>query len=316
MIYLDNAATTFPKPPAVTQAITNAMKKYGANPGRSGHKMSIESALEIYRCRNEISDFFNAEGPEYVVFTLNCTYAANMVLKGLLKPGNHVVISCLEHNAVTRPLRALEEKGITFTQAKVFPGDNDATLNSFREAINDRTALIVCTCASNVWGIRLPISRITALAHQYGVPVMVDAAQGAGVIPIDMQESQIDYLCLSGHKGLYGPMGVGVLIATHKENLLTIIEGGTGTNSVSYIQPNSMPDKFGLVICDGPPGNTIGGRYGLIPVMRTRLSKGTLILLDDASRPDEQNIAERWRQELNAIAEIAGIRKPFYKIIL
>ena len=244
MIYLDNAATTYPKPQSVVYAISNAMKKYGANPGRSGHKLSIESALEIYRCRTEISDFFNAEGPEYVVFTLNCTYAINMVLKGLLKEGNHVVISCLEHNAITRPLRALEEKGITFTEAKVYPEDNEATLNSFREAINDRTALIACTCASNVWGIRLPISRIAALAHSYGIPIMVDGAQGAGHIPIDMQESHIDYLCLSGHKGLYGPMGTGVLIATHKENLMTIIEGGTGTNSISYLQPNSMPDKF------------------------------------------------------------------------
>ena len=244
MIYLDNAATTYPKPPQVYNAMTKAMKKYGANPGRSGHKMSMESALEIYECRRVAAKMFNAPGEDCVAFTLNCTHATNMVLKGLLKPGDNVVTSCLEHNAIMRPLKKLEERGVTHTTAKVYPGDNDKTVDSFRKCITSKTALIVCTCASNVWGIKLPIERIAALAKVYGIPMMVDAAQGAGLVELDMEKYNIDYLCLAGHKGLYGPMGTGMLIASSANRLNTIIEGGTGTNSLSYYQPSDMPEKL------------------------------------------------------------------------
>ncbi len=244
MIYLDNAATTYPKPPIVVNAVARAMRHLGANPGRSGHNMSIAAATEVYECRKSLAKFFNAPGPECVVFTLNCTHAINTVIKGLLKPGDHVVTSCLEHNSINRPLKALEDKGITVTEAKVSPGDNDATVNSFRNAINSKTALIACTHASNVWGVRLPIARICALAHEYNIPVLVDAAQSAGHIPIDIDEMKIDYLCLAGHKGLYGPMGVGVLITPHGDSLSTLVQGGTGTNSESYLQSDIMPEKF------------------------------------------------------------------------
>ena len=135
MIYFDNAATTFPKPRQVTNAVNNALNHYGANPGRSGHNMSIAGAEEIYRCRSAAADMFHAPGPECVIFTLNCTHAMNMVLKGLLRPGDHVVTSCLEHNAVMRPLHALAANDITFTAAQIFPGDNDATVNAFRNAL-------------------------------------------------------------------------------------------------------------------------------------------------------------------------------------
>lgn len=185
MIYFDNAATSYPKPPMVISAVDAALRKYGANPGRSGHAMSLEAAQEVYRCRSDAAEFFHAPGPECVAFTLNCTHATNIVLKGLLKPGDHVVLSCLEHHAVTRPLHALGEQGIQFTEAQVFPGDSDATVDSFRKALNAKTALIVCMHASNVWGVRLPVERIAALGREYGIPIMVDAAQTAGVIPID-----------------------------------------------------------------------------------------------------------------------------------
>lgn len=244
MIYLDNAATTYPKPASVKLAVTQALTKYGANPGRSGHKMSIEASEEVYKCRRIVSDFFNASGPECVVFTLNCTQSTNMVIKGLLKENDHVVISCLEHNAITRPLSALKQIGVTFTEAKVYPEDNDATLNSFRQAITENTKLIACMHASNVCGAKLPVERIAALAHVYDIPILVDAAQSAGIVPIDVSQSGIDYLCISGHKGLYGPMGTGLLITSKGDSLSTIIEGGTGTNSISYLQPQNMPDKF------------------------------------------------------------------------
>lgn len=244
MIYLDNSATTYPKPQKVISSVSNAMKLYGANPGRSGHKMSIQSAEQIYRCRRIAADFFNAEGPECVVFTHNCTCATNFVLKGLLKPGDHVVVSCMEHNAVMRPLKKLSETGIRFTVVSAHPQDNDATLDEFRKGINADTALIVCMHASNVCGLRFPVERIAAMARQYGIPILVDAAQSAGVLPIDLKYSKIDYLCVAGHKGLYGPMGTGMLITRDEQNLDTIIEGGTGTNSMFLEQPSNIPDKF------------------------------------------------------------------------
>ncbi|WP_277668527.1 aminotransferase class V-fold PLP-dependent enzyme [Caproiciproducens galactitolivorans] len=244
MIYLDNAATTYPKPASVQNTVQIALKKYGANPGRAGHAMSLAAAEEIYRCRTAAADFFKAPGPECVAFTLNCTHAMNYVLKGLLKPGDHVVTSSLEHNAVMRPLQKLSENGVMFTVAKVFPGNNDATLNAFRNAIRENTKLIVCTHASNVWGIRLPVERIAALGHLYNIPIVVDCAQSAGVLPIDMAESGFDYLCVAGHKGLYGPMGTGMLVTPNGSNLETIIEGGTGTSSSSMEQPQTMPDRM------------------------------------------------------------------------
>ena len=244
MIYLDNAATTYPKPVSVENAVNNALKNYAANPGRAGHNMSMAAAEEVYRCRTAAADFFHAPGPECVAFTLNCTHAMNYDLKGLLKPGDHVVTSCLEHNAVMRPLQSLAENGVTYTVAQVFPGDNDATVNSFRNALNENTKLIVCTHGSNVWGIRLPIERIAALGHEYGIPIAVDCAQTAGVLPINMEENGFDYLCVAGHKGLYGPMGIGMLITPNGAGLSTIIEGGTGTNSISLTQPETMPDRM------------------------------------------------------------------------
>lgn len=244
MIYLDNAATTFPKPQQVNNAVSYALKNYGANPGRSGHSLSISTAEEIYRCRNDIAAMFNAPGPECVAFTQNCTLAMNMVLKGLLKPGDHVVTSCLEHNAVMRPLQLLSEKGVAYTAVQVFPGDHDATVNAFRKALQENTKLIVCMQASNVWGIRLPVERIAALGREYGIPIAVDCAQSAGVVPIDMQDSGFDYLCIAGHKGLYGPMGTGILLTAKGAELDTIIEGGTGTGSISFQQPDSMPDRL------------------------------------------------------------------------
>ena len=245
MIYLDNAATTWPKPPQVYEAVNRAMRVYGANPGRSGHAMSTAAAEEMYRCREAAAQLFHAPGPECVAFTLNCTEAVNMVLKGRLKPGDHVVVSCLEHNAVMRPLQKLsEERGVTFTQAQVVPGDNDATVDAFRKAFRANTALVFCTHASNVWGIRLPVERIAALAKEYGIPMAVDCAQSAGVLPINMQDSGISWLCIAGHKGLYGPMGTGMLIASSTSGLDTLIEGGTGTESRLMRQPDSWPERM------------------------------------------------------------------------
>ncbi len=245
MIYLDNSATTFPKPLGVRNAVEYAIRRYGANPGRSGHTMSKESGREIDKCRKAAANFFGAKEVSDVAFTLNCTQALNMVIKGILKPGDHVVTSSLEHNAVMRPLRKLEKMDIiSYTAANVYPCDPQRTVDSFRNAINSNTALIVCTHASNVWGIRLPIERIAALAKIYEIPILVDAAQSAGVLPINVLQQGIDYLCAAGHKGLYGPMGTGILVTHCADKLDTIIEGGTGTDSMKFCQPKEMPQKF------------------------------------------------------------------------
>ena len=245
MIYLDNSATTYPKPQGVRQAMHRALVEYGANPGRSGYGMCLRTTQAVYECRKLAADFFGAAGPECVLFQPSCTQALNLVLKGTLKAGDHVVVSDLEHNAVMRPLTALASRGITYTVAKVVPGDNDATLETFRKALGPKTKLVVCTMASNVFGIRVPVERITALAHQYGVKVCVDAAQGAGLIPIHIGESGIDYLCCAGHKGLYGPMGTGLLVLREPEELLgTLVEGGTGTQSRNLQQPEEVPERY------------------------------------------------------------------------
>ncbi len=244
MIYLDNAATTYPKPASVRRAVSQALVRYGANPGRAGHRMSLAASEEIFRCRSAAADFFHAPGPECVAFTLNCTHAVNYVLKGILKPGDHVVLSNVEHNAVFRPAYALSRLGVEFTEARVFPCDHDRTVDSFRKAIRENTRLIFCTHASNVWGFRLPVERIAALAHEYRIPIGLDCAQTAGVLPIDMADSGFDYLCIAGHKGLYGPMGTGMLITANGKTLAPLIEGGTGTESEMAEQPSGMPERM------------------------------------------------------------------------
>lgn len=242
MIYLDNSATTYPKPQTVLTSSMAAMRA-SANPGRSGHNMSLAAAEKIYSARRTAADFFGVENEENIIFTPSCTTSLNMAIKGLLQSGDHVVVSSMEHNAVMRPLERLKNKGISYTKADVFIGDDDKTTDSFRHSINAKTRLIICTQASNVWGIRLPIERLCALAHAYGLLFIVDAAQSAGVIPIDMHEGY-DVLCAAGHKGLYGPMGTGLMILSGNNTMQTIIEGGTGSNSYSLEQPGDLPDRF------------------------------------------------------------------------
>ncbi len=243
MIYLDNSATTYPKPQSVRDACALALRT-SANPGRSGHELSIRASEEIFRARQAAARFFNAPSESSVIFTLNCTTAINTVIKGLLKNGDHVVVSELEHNAVMRPLERMKAQGVSYTAAKVFAGDNDRTVDSFRQAINMRTKMIICTHASNVWGIRLPVERLAALAHEYGLTIAVDAAQSAGVLPIDLMDSGIDYLCAAGHKGLYGPMATGILVVAGDKIPEPLTEGGTGSYSVSFEQPSELPDRL------------------------------------------------------------------------
>ena len=256
MIYFDNAATTGIKPKSVVRAVNFALENLSANPGRSGHIKSVQAAETVYKAREKLSDFFGSEGPETVVFTQNCTHAVNCVLKGLLKKGDHCIISSLEHNAVVRPL---VKTGVSYSVAEVSLTDDDVTVKNFVEKIKPNTKLIFCTGASNVLGKILPIEKIGAICRKRGIYFGVDAAQTAGVLPIDMKKQNIDFLCIAPHKGLYAPMGIGVLIA-RKPLPDTIIEGGTGTNSSELFQPSFLPERLesGTVNVPGVAG-IIGG---------------------------------------------------------
>ncbi len=269
MIYLDNGATTFPKPVSVINSTLYALKN-SANPGRGGHNQAIKASEIVYNARVEAASFFNATEPENVIFTLNCTESLNTVIKGLLKKGDHIVISSLEHNAVLRPVEKLKEIGVEYTVAKVVEGDNEATLNTFRNSIKENTRLVVCTCASNVTGYKPPYERIFALCHQYGILTCADCAQAAGVVPIDLADSSIDYLCAAGHKSLYGPMGTGMLAVNCDTIPDSLIEGGTGSNSFDYNQPGILPDRFESGTCN------FSGIAGLKSGMKFVSSKGIL----------------------------------------
>ena len=244
MIYLDNSATTYPKPLKVKNSMITALEKFGANSGRSGYKMAMETSEKIFECREKLSEMFNADSSENVAFTLNCTHALNMAIKGLVHKGDHIIISNIEHNAVARPIENLANMGyITYSAAK-YSQDDEQTVANFKALINEKTTLIVCMHASNVFGVMLPIEEIGQLAKDNNLNFIVDSAQTAGVCEIDIKKSNITALCMPGHKGLYGPMGTGVLITSRGESMQTIIEGGTGSSSSSLLQPNFMPDRF------------------------------------------------------------------------
>ncbi len=242
MIYLDNGATTFPKPNSVIRNVNNSLIKYSANPGRSGHKLSLRAAEEIYSCRKSIKKLFNVENEENIVFTLNCTMALNTVIFGVLKEGDNVIISSMEHNSVTRPIEELKSRGVTCSVFD-YSYDDDEIIDNVRKLIIPETKLVICTHASNVFGFRFPIERLCALCHRYGVLFCVDAAQSAGLFNIDIQENQYDFVCMSGHKGLYGPMGTGVLIINNRK-LKPLLYGGTGTESINTVQPETLPERF------------------------------------------------------------------------
>ena len=241
MVYLDNAATTGKKPLSVIKAVNQSL--YSANAGRGGHKASIKAAEAIFGVRKKVADFFGVSGEEKVIFTPSCTAAINYVLKGILKTNDGLVISSLEHNAVTRPAETLRKMGVDLSVAEVIFSDKEATVRSFERAIKPNTKVVLCTHASNVTGEVMPIEQIGMLCKSKNIIFVVDAAQTAGVLPIDVDKMNIDFLCVAPHKGLYAPMGTGILIAGKNiENVL--IEGGTGVNSAEPFQPIEYPERI------------------------------------------------------------------------
>ena len=241
-VYLDNAATTFPKPVCVAEAFSRALTECGGNPGRGSHRMSVRSAEAVYEAREALAAFFDAPSPDGVIFTLNTTYALNVAIKASVKRGDHVLISSMEHNSVLRPVRALADRGvISFDVFDAFADDPVAALSA---KLRRNTALVVCAHASNICGTVLPIAKIGALLRRRGVRFVVDAAQSAGKYPISVRDGMIDALCVPGHKGLYGPMGVGAIIAGEGFSGATLVEGGGGINSLDAHMPDFMPERF------------------------------------------------------------------------
>ena len=246
MIYFDNAATSWPKPEAVVDAMVHFMRRVGANPGRAAHPLANASGAIVYEAREAIAELFNAPDPMRVLFSANVTQSLNLAINGLLQPGDHVITSGIEHNAVMRPLRALEARGVELTvvpcseQGQLDPADIEA-------ALRPDTTLIVLNYASNVVGTILPIADVGRMARAHGVPLLVDTAQAAGALPIDMSAEGIDLLAFTGHKGLYGPMGTGGLVVSPRfdlERLSPLVRGGTGSRSEEELQPGFCPDKY------------------------------------------------------------------------
>ncbi len=246
MIYLDHAATSWPKPPGVIDAMRDFLEHAGGNPGRSGHLLSIAAGRIVYETRESLAEFFGLSDPLRVILTPNVTYALNIVLNGYIRPGDHVVTTSIEHNAVMRPLRAREAEGVRLTIVACAP---DGTLDpeDVARAIQPDTRLVVVNHGSNVMGSILPVAEIGAFAHQAGVPLLVDAAQTAGVLPIDMQAMHIDLLGFTGHKGLQGPPGTGGLLIGERIDTAEIpplVRGGTGSSSELEYQPDMLPDCY------------------------------------------------------------------------
>jgi cysteine desulfurase / selenocysteine lyase len=252
MIYLDNAATSFPKPEAVYQALDDFARTKLANPGRSSHRMAKDAERVIDDARLALNRFFNGEGHRQWVFTLNCTDGLNMAIKGSLRPGDHAVTTDLEHNSISRPLRALEKAGvITLTRVRSEHGYVDP--QAIREALTPKTRLVAMTHASNVLGTVQPIEAIARLAREAGALFLVDAAQSAGVVPIDLKATPIDLLAFPGHKALFGPTGTGALYVRPGLTIRNWREGGTGGDSKSEVQPEEMPHAL-----EGGTPNALG----------------------------------------------------------
>ena len=262
LVYLDNAATSFPKPESVYDAVVNAMREDCGNPGRSGHKLSLSAGRIVHEARVLCARLFNAEAPERIVFTANTTVALNMGIKGIVKPGDHVITSMIEHNSVSRPLRHLELAGAEITK---LPTDLSRGLNAedVARAIRPNTKLVVCTHVSNVTGTVNDIASIGSLCKDKQIVFMVDAAQSAGCRFIDVRGMNIDMLAFPGHKGLFGPQGTGGLYIKSGLEPETIIQGGTGSASESLKQPEIMPEKFesGTPNTPGLAGLSAGIRF-------------------------------------------------------
>jgi cysteine desulfurase family protein len=254
MIYLDNAATSFPKPEPVYQALDRFARTSLANPGRAGHRMAVAAERMLDDTRHRLNQFFGGASPERWILTFNCTDGLNLAIKGIIRAGDHVITTDVEHNSVSRPLRALEKAGV-ITLTRIASVDGYVEPGQIQAALTEKTTLVVMTHASNVLGTVQPIERIAPIVRSAGALLLVDAAQSAGVVPIDLSAVPIDLLAFPGHKALYGPTGTGTLYVGPRADgrIRPWREGGTGGDSSSEIQPALMP-----YLLEGGTPNVLG----------------------------------------------------------
>jgi cysteine desulfurase/selenocysteine lyase len=295
MIYFDNAATSWPKPPGMAEAMVRFLDEVGSNPGRSGHRLAVEAARIVYSAREAVAELFNAPDPLRVVFGANVTEALNLALWGLLHPSDHVITSSMEHNSVMRPLRALEQQGVEVT---VVQCSSEGSLDpaDVKAAIKPNTALIVLNHASNVVGTLLPVAEVGRIAQRHGLLLLVDAAQTAGAYPIGVLADAIDLLAFTGHKSLYGPMGTGGLVIGERVDparLRPLKRGGTGSRSEWEEQPDFLPD-----MCESGTLNAVG-LAGLEAGVRWVLEQGV-----EAIRAHEVALARRM---IDGLRDIPGV---------
>lgn len=261
VIYFDNAATTLQKPETVAKAVAEAISNLG-NAGRGAYDAALHSMRMAYETREMINEFFNGDGPEQVAFMSNATEALNTAIDGMLQPGDHVITTAMEHNSVLRPLYLKEQQGVALT---ILPVGEDGTISSeaFEEAIRPDTEAIVCTHASNVTGTALNLYRIGEACKRHGLHFIVDASQSAGILPIDIQAMNIDALCFTGHKGLFGPQGTGGLCLKKGVTIRPLKSGGSGIHSFDKEQPHSMPEllEAGTINAHGIAGLKAGLEY-------------------------------------------------------
>lgn len=293
MIYLDHAATSFPKPPAVLEKVMSVMTEYGANPGRSGHKLAMRTNREIFDTREKIATLFHIENPLDIAFTFNCTMALNMAIHGMVGAGDHVVTTSMEHNSVLRPLNALRAKGAEITIVKAGP-DGIVSPKEIEAEIRPNTKLLVSTHISNLTGSIQPIAEFGRIAKERNITFLVDAAQSAGVYDIDVRAMGIDLLAFPGHKSLLGPQGTGGLYVNEELDLTTIMEGGTGSFSNSVDQPILMPDKLESGTLNAPGLIALGAGIDFI------LSEGMAKI-----RAHEEDLAFRFMAGLSEISGVA-----------
>lgn len=292
MIYLDHAATSFPKPAPVLKKAMEVMTEYGANPGRSGHKLAMRANREIFDTREKLATLFHIENPLDIAFTFNCTMALNMAIHGMVDAGDHVVTTSMEHNSVLRPLNALRAKGVEITIVKA-GADGIVDSKAMEAEIRPNTKLLVSTHISNLTGSIQPIAELGRIAKEKNLTFLVDAAQSAGVYDIDVQAMGIDLLAFPGHKSLLGLQGTGGLYVNEELDLTTIMEGGTGSFSNSVDQPILMPDKLESGTLNAPGLIALGAGVDFI------LSEGM-----EKIRAHEEDLAFRMIEGLAEIPKV------------
>lgn len=289
MIYLDSAATTMQKPPAVSRAVQYAAG-HMASPGRGGHRPAMLAASTVFSCRQAVAELFGVSDPEQVVFTFNATHGLNIAIKSLVKPGDTVLISGYEHNAVTRPLHTIGGVTVKVASAPLF--EPEALFRRFEELLTGEVSAVVCNHVSNVFGYVLPAERIAALCKKRGVPFILDASQSAGTIPIHMGDMGAAFIAMPGHKGLYGPQGTGLLLCGAETK--TVLEGGTGSHSALQTMPDFLPDRLEAGT------HNVSGIAGLLEGIRYVSGKGESAILKH-----ERALTARAAELL---AEIPGVR--------